>query len=546
LEYYYGDDKILDESPHSPAGEDRILAAKMAMTILGLKDPGGKSFNIGALGSSVTAGGGTTADATWPSVLERHLAPLWSALGVKFSVRNRAKGGSSPDIWVFQCLPQKVGEDIDVIIRESCCWRDNVGFGLPGIDIPKEGASVATAAIEVFARAAFSLPRQPALHFLTLATGKGHPDPNAFMSLQFGKLGNLHNYTKHFAINAFDGMGKPFNHFPQRYQTRHPKNHPELSCSETDVGRCPIDLEKQDGHHKQALYIKNLLKEHPEWEKDVRSSSQLNLMVNWHPGPLGHEVMGSQMAYYHMKVMEHALQMILNGDLTVIKQYGTRQELPSPVACSDKLCGPFRPRCAFADLPMQAGPDLGEIMINDAKHNWKFMTLEPKVAPTCPSKDFNRFMSCGRKDTPRAIYGGAGDGVLSLKFTNMHHCIIFIIEAGYGWHRKVWTANWKKELSIKLNGRTCKDPVCTAVGGGLVINARAVLSDACRHGVVRVDLEVKPVQMNWECIKTPRCHPSDWGGYELCTKTKTGECRKKRISRVQSEVKTYVTRAISL
>jgi len=554
LKYYDGDDKLLDNSPTWPAEEDMFLASKMAMTILGLKDPGGKSFTIAALGSSVTAGHGTFSDAAWPAVLERHLQPLWSAFGVRFSVRNHAQGSQPPDLWTFQCLPQIVGGDVDVLIRESCCWPFETGSDVPNIDIAQEEASLGDAALEVFLKYAFSLPRRPAMHFLSVSTKQGHPDPNAFMSLRFGKKSGLNIYIRRFPINAFDAFAKPFDHFPQREKIRHPKDHPELNCSETDVGRCPIDLERQDGHHKKALFIEKILHEHPEWEGALRGRGNLNLMVNWHPGPLGHEVIGSQIAYYHIKVMEHALQMILNGDLDIIKQYAIPRDLPEPVACSDKLCGPFPSQCAWAHLPKQAGPDIGDIMINDTHHRWRPMFVEKPLncqSGIKPSSGHigpfvREAMSCSHLDKKRGIFGGSGDGVLSLKFANMYHCTIIISEAGYGWSKPTHAANWNLELSIKVNGQICKDPECMAVGGTLIIDARALFSNVCRHMVVRVDLEVKPVaNLTWDCLP-PRCNPSGgWGGYKFCRRSKKGDCIKTDVKRT-GQVTTFVVRAVSI
>merc|ERR1719401_396373 len=88
----------------------------------GTKNPGGKTFNIGIIGSSLTAGHDAFGDMAYPAVLEYQLKPLWETLGVKFEVRNQAQGSDNPGDFHF-CMRQVVGEDIDVIMKESCCWN---------------------------------------------------------------------------------------------------------------------------------------------------------------------------------------------------------------------------------------------------------------------------------------------------------------------------------------------------------------------------------------------------------------------------------------
>ena len=70
LAYYHNDTLLLDKSPRTQPADDHRLIAKIASTLLGRKVPGGKSFNIGVVGSSVSAGHDVFGRTSYPMVLQ--------------------------------------------------------------------------------------------------------------------------------------------------------------------------------------------------------------------------------------------------------------------------------------------------------------------------------------------------------------------------------------------------------------------------------------------------------------------------------------------
>ena len=79
------------------------------------------------------------------------------------------------------------------------------------------------------------------------------------------------------------------------------------------------------------------------------------LFINWYPAPLGHEVMGNQIAYYHLHIMEKALTKIIEGtEAFDFEADAAIQPLPAATQCRADVCtflGDAKPKCAYAYLP---------------------------------------------------------------------------------------------------------------------------------------------------------------------------------------------------
>jgi len=141
--------------------------------------------------------------------------------------------------------------------------------------------------------------------------------------------------------------------------------------------------------------------------------------------------------------------------------------------------------------------------------------------------------------------------VLSLKFLDMYHCNIIIFEGEYGSSKPANMANWKYELVVKVNGKVCQEPECQVVLSdtytqALVIDAMALFSNSCRRIVVRVDLEVKPLDpLGFDCV-LPSCKPGpSWLGYakrDMCHRSNRTCVKKPR----KQPLETFVVKAISL
>jgi hypothetical protein len=247
-----------------------------------------------------------------------------------------------------------------------------------------------------------------------------------------------------------------------------------------------------------------------------------NLFINWHPGTLGQEVIGNQMAYFYMTAMEAALTHLLTGDLREDSQFlqdlddsVLQRPLPSNQQCSDLVCSPqFDNKCAYSFLPKQLRPDVGDIMLNETGGSrWRNLPTEgsrrfankcegygyvsgPQVCTEATDDCLDHYRECSYADQKRGMHGTAKDGALVLGFDDMYSCTIWIGEAMYGWVRPATVANWFVDMKFRVNGQACDPPNCevTSFGGYylLIVRARNILGKQCRRGTVKVELEVVP------------------------------------------------------
>ena len=429
LNYYHGDESILRKAAIlSPEDADTPLSARLALLALGRK----RRLVIGAMGSSVTAGHDSFHDAAWPAVLERWLAPTFKQLGATLVVRNQAVGGATP-FPASLCVRSMLGSDVDILLREWEYWR--YSDGLPASSLfAKPGANSEHAAMELFLRAALALPSQPAVHFLSLNTegaasprdatmlktwiwggrpkagggssGGGSGGNSGSSSSNSGgrsggalskllgrreELGVLADY-RGFSLQGFDAFGGPFDHLrhatpPSERWLRSKRNQSICSSEQLrHVGNCPVVYERQDGHHTTAAWVTGQ-KLPRQWLERPELSWQLNsLFINWHLAPLGHEVIGSQLADYYLGLLEsvlselHASAKAVDGSMptaAALEAATSSQPLPANVACSDLLCQYSAPRCAYSTLPKAEGPDVGDWMLNSsASTAWRLGYVE--------------------------------------------------------------------------------------------------------------------------------------------------------------------------
>jgi hypothetical protein len=280
-------------------------------------------------------------------------------------------------------MPQMAGDDVDIIIREWEYWPFTAG--LDGITIHKEDANPDAAALELFIRMALLTQKQPAVHFLKMSHAKAGGELGWLNKWVNDKDGMLHQYSE-FALQGFDAFGRPFDKLRKRTPAGkrmdngavEPKPCPEDGLS--DVGACPIDNEHFDGFHKRARHLGFNETEHPDWKVLVDLMGQKHLFVNWHPAPLGHEVIGHQMAFYYLQLMVKALERLVAADQggtiellkSELRMQGGSQPLPAPKHCAHHVCQD-RPRCAYSFLPKAMGPDVGDWMVNQSSGgatNW--------------------------------------------------------------------------------------------------------------------------------------------------------------------------------
>ena len=590
LASFDGDSQILSANEFQGQPGDRVLVDKMAQAMLARRP-----FVISAAGSSVSAGHDNMGTDAWPRVLGRILRPLWKTFEVDLVLRNQAVGGRNPNPHSL-CLAPMLGDDADVVLREWEYWSFYEGFERDRIfknenekkwgHSPPRDPTAQMAGLEVFLRMAYMLDNQPAVHlvFLKHAERRGAGEL-AYLKRWFAPDGPLGSVYGSYGLNAFDCFGKPFDHLrAAAKQPRWQKDVDEATgakrkCerdSYDNVADCPVDFKKQDGHHEGLLF------------------------VNWHPGPLGHATMARQIAYHYMSLMLDAARAIVNGAQgdgglaahrkLVEKAAAPRMPLPDNAHCADELCK-YKPRCAYSYLPKAQPPDVGDLMVNETASGgqdgansdtngkgWVNVLAPNQVE--CDSEQFRRdrcFAKSQRKteacrnclrtrshlDRKRGFMGAQSDGPITLRSApGLHLCHVWLCEPPYEWIKSRLTANWRQDVAVKVNGKECSaENGCYSVRQtGYkqcgVVDANAVLGDACRDMQIDVELRVSPKDFpDGACVVKDedgrqRC---DWGsgwegtdGADECCEMVDGACRVVKGKRTLDEVAAYISEVIAI
>jgi len=523
-EYYHLDRKLFKNAviPPSISGDLTVLVDRMKRAMLATSEKDRK-FIMAVTGSSVSAGHDNFGEEAWSILLQDILSPIWHALDVNFDLRNQAVGGRNPNPHTL-CLGPMVGHDVDVVLREYQYWGFDAGFERRYIlteeterkiwlDKGPRDRVVQAAGLEVFLRTAYRLKSQPAVHFIFLQHSEDEGSrPLSYFEDWFKPGGVFEEYASgDFAINAFDHFGTPFDHLRKRAKkgVRYQKNLNETGgktvCdedSEDNVADCPVDFDKQDGHHDDG-----------------------QLFVNWHPGPLGHKVMAHQLAYYYMGLMQRALDDILIAEeaedldelINTLEEESKPKRLPSPKLCNPEVCkNPVK--CAYSYLPKASGPDVGDWMINDTNHGWRNILapnqhvcdLESYYEKGCfthttKSKLVNHtechdcVKTRSYRDQKRAFSGNASAGWVSFQIPRSRRCGVWLCEPPYEWSKPIDVVNWHTDVKIVVNGRACeKFNGCFKVHQfGYkqcgIIQATDIVGKVCKWDGFRLDLRVFPL-----------------------------------------------------
>jgi hypothetical protein len=509
LAWYDGNSAVLEKAPVRPPDEDKILVAKMVKAMHGgLTDDEEQAFIISVVGSSMSAGHDNFRNGTFAAILQRTLQPAWDSLGVKFKVRNLAVGGRNPSPWPL-CMKQLVGDDTDLLIYELSFWNFEAGYAST-LPIQKKGADVEQAGLEILLRNVYRLPKQPVIHFLQMDTTTRH-DVMSWMDQWFEPGMPLSAYSS-FPMNGFDAFGEPFNHLISRAEkkgtralkppvltnlwkgdeqknsfTREPEKCP--SGDKTDVNKCLIDPLKPDGYHTLPKHLLGDNIANHVWMNWYFANGMGRLFGTWHPAPLAHELIANQLAYYQLAVMEEALKSLIGAPTILrssafgknVQKGAAARHLPTNVLCNDVVCNPnFAQKCAFSSLPKISGPDIGDWMVNDtAGSNW----INERADKSLRCKSYNPYLDdswwdlderpghndigeggrgfnlgrvCTLEDQNRGMKGYPDNAPLSLTFTDMASCKIWLGESTYGSSGKPGLlANWESELAFKVNGEPC-------------------------------------------------------------------------------------------
>jgi hypothetical protein len=182
--------------------------------------------------------------------------------------------------------------------------------------------------------------------------------------------GPLSAYNE-FPINGFDAFGEPFNHLAEKTENRIKKaaipyqalgkiqpdgdgdtpwqklltgdaalKFDKCAAGQlNDISNCPVKFFKQgtsliqlsskrvcivrhcvplcvrlDGHHARPQNLGFDVKAHPYMMQFYISTGSENLFGGWHPGSLAHEVIGNQLAFFHVEAAKLAIAQIMKTD----------------------------------------------------------------------------------------------------------------------------------------------------------------------------------------------------------------------------------------
>jgi hypothetical protein len=274
------------------------------------------------------------------------------------------------------------------------------------------------------------------------------------------------------------------------------------------------------------------------------------LFVNWHPAPLGHEVIGNQVAFYHLKLMEAAIgKVIAAEDAASLELVGAIKPVPAATECKERLCPPDGGvQCAYSFLPhWEKSKDVGDMMHNESGTTslWENKGTQSPYGmnPQCldlksdamqanknPRDWANCFDSLKHRsylDSKRGMYGTDKTGPIVFKFEKMSSCLIMIGEPSYEWNKPPERANWFLEMEVKINGEICEvgpGKACSVDLQGylqtLIIDAKEVVGEKCSTEPVMVSLEIKPVPDSQIGCVAEKCTPdrTNWKDYgeSLC------------------------------
>lgn len=594
-EYYEGDLPLLKRVACDPSNPDVNLRNRMMASLFG-EVVEKRRLVMGVIGGSTAAGERVWGSTAWPMILRSRLRPVFEQLGAELEVRNQAVP-HRPEFPDNLCLTPILGRDVDLVLREwrrtnwdlglflqhsagwsepgwprdsddDWIWNRNASHKLRG-KLMRSARLVRRrdlAAFEVFLRTALLIKSRPSVHVVALDPDGGD-NASAFRHA-LNKGGVLYDAYRRFDINFFSAFGPPFDHLRRLYRGGKADavsyRAPEQLRNCTNLAVCPLQPERQDGHHTRPAKLGFDPNDHPAWAVHSRPGE---LFVDGHLGVLGHELVGNQLAYYYLRVLNDSVTWLLSSPQSeyelarmVTTAHTPRKSYTAkPVLCGGILCpedGRARPRCAYSSLP-KAGPlDVGDLIANSTGvTRWRNVAvddgarcdlLDPRPAlVACNRADdsracFEYHAACSHQGVfqTRAFEGYSGSGALQLDvdFPRDSRCAVLIAEPVFRSKKPLTMANWFHELKVVVEGGLCTEPACRIIQGKIGASAQSLFIDLTKldHCAqcqscwtlqpVHIDLYVDPLlQMATNVCglaSTGKCVPvGRWKHYDLgCTR----------------------------
>eukprot|EP00635_Sarcinochrysidales_sp_CCMP3193_P011478 CAMPEP_0118896664 /NCGR_PEP_ID=MMETSP1166-20130328/4417_1 /TAXON_ID=1104430 /ORGANISM="Chrysoreinhardia sp, Strain CCMP3193" /LENGTH=666 /DNA_ID=CAMNT_0006835723 /DNA_START=40 /DNA_END=2040 /DNA_ORIENTATION=+ len=576
IEYYHGDERMLREATRGVSKATERLGARLARKVLS-----GEPLVICGVGSSVTAGHDGFGSTAWPAVLERRLRR-----GVidssRVTVNNQAVGGQKPYPVSF-CLEAVCGQ-ADAVFREWEYWTLDDGAEPYRRDLGGRAGPLA-AAEHFAARVADLADDGDALAgFIQLDVSGKKEHKTKLLTEHLLSGANKNSFSSgDTPVAVFSAFGVAFDHL-RATQGERMDRQGRSKCQGPNVGDCPL-APYPDGYHSRA---------EKEGVDEPPSHQPPKLFINWHPGSLGHEVVGNQLAYFLLTRLVDALevQKAFKPPAPPPRQRVVEREeedAQSPLVSS-------KVRCAVSTRPAVKGPSVGDLVANGTTATrWadeptaSAFRQQEACARGCRGSEthcFDHLRKCSYGDQKRGFKGGPQDGPLRLRipFRSDDRCVAYLVEPGYEWSKPLLMANWYAELAITIDGTRCDQGACNVVQGrGEYLQAMRIDVKAHRGGAgtacspALVEVQVDPVDglLEWEkatshqvcaVAKNGRCEPfGAWKRYDFrCVKPEPNNrgpdvvvngggpgplgaaCAPQATRRPKDQVRTYVSTVIYL
>lgn len=331
IDYYGKEEIVYDLMVSNPNRQKELydkstqyLANKFARAFV----HGGK-FVIGVMGSSVAAGHDNCNYDSYEKQLERFLQPVLKTANVNFEVRNAGEGGGCGDsmhnqVW---CVRHTLGDDIDIAHYVWTYFENGAGLAETH---------------EKFIRWSLLMKRAPAPQFVNVG-------------------GAENEWAK--------PLDAPYAKFGMQYVTVKPtlQKYYDWKFKWGQVGF---------GKHTTTRY--------GEKETDVDRKNSLGVAYrNWHPGPLGFQVVSDAFAFQYLDAMIMALDMIAaekntDGTIDLTSMWPQQPEillskdLPSPVRCDPSECLVEEPPgCWNMEKPTYGRSQIFELPLTDSLNSLK-------------------------------------------------------------------------------------------------------------------------------------------------------------------------------
>ncbi|KAL9185298.1 hypothetical protein ACHAXT_003075 [Thalassiosira profunda] len=264
-----------------------------------------KEFLIGTIGSSVAAGHDNCHYDSYENQMQRTFGPVWEAAGMTLTCQNAGEGGGCGDSHRNQvfCVQQNVSPDID-IVHYSWSYFE-------------VGSDDALDSRESLIRWTQMLPKQPPVHVLNVLWKKSEKK-----EVELAEHYAQYGYNTYYMRTAHTLGGADYGPGPEEDYVIYENAH---------VG---------DGYHNVTRYGAN------ESNPDRKASLGV-VMRNWHPGPLGFELVADTFSFVYAQAMLKALALI---ETTVAEGKDPRDiwpakrrivlksSLPKPIHCDPKYC----------------------------------------------------------------------------------------------------------------------------------------------------------------------------------------------------------------